>query len=76
MLVRHPETVRGAVLHEPALFSLFDDPEGVRDTLTALIKDGMKAGGPATALERFIRFVAGDANWERIPARRRDSWRD
>jgi pimeloyl-ACP methyl ester carboxylesterase len=66
MLIRHPESVRGAVLHEPALFSLFDDPESVRDTLTALIKEGMQAGGPAAALERFIRFVAGDANWERL----------
>lgn len=64
MLIRHPGSVRGAVLHEPALFSLFDDPEGVRETLTALIKEGMEAGGPTAALERFIRFVAGDANWE------------
>ena len=46
MLIRHPESVRGAMLHEPALFSLFDDPEDVRDTLTALIKEGMEAGGP------------------------------
>jgi pimeloyl-ACP methyl ester carboxylesterase len=23
----------------------------------------MQAGGPTTALERFVRFVAGDANW-------------
>jgi pimeloyl-ACP methyl ester carboxylesterase len=26
VLIRHPEAVRGAILHEPALFSLFDDP--------------------------------------------------
>ena len=26
-LIRHPESVRGAVLHEPALFALFDDPK-------------------------------------------------
>src|SRR3954470_11487661 len=26
----------------------------------------METGGPATAFERFIRFVAGDANWERL----------
>ncbi len=32
--------------------------------MTTLIKDGMEAGGPAPAFERFIRFAAGDANWE------------
>jgi pimeloyl-ACP methyl ester carboxylesterase len=66
LLIRHPETMRGAVLHEPALFPLFDDPEEVRDTLTALIREGMESGGQPAALERFIRFVAGDANWERL----------
>jgi pimeloyl-ACP methyl ester carboxylesterase len=64
MLIRHPASVRGAILHEPALFSLFDDPEDLRKTLTVLITEGMESGGPATALERFIRFVAGDPNWE------------
>jgi pimeloyl-ACP methyl ester carboxylesterase len=66
LLVRHPESARGAVLHEPAFFSLFDDPQEVRDTLTTLIKEGMEAGGQSAALERFIRFVAGEANWERL----------
>jgi pimeloyl-ACP methyl ester carboxylesterase len=65
-LLRHPKAVRGAVLHEPALFRLFDDPKDVRDTLISLIRDGMAAGGPPAALERFLRFVAGDANWERL----------
>jgi pimeloyl-ACP methyl ester carboxylesterase len=63
-VIRHPAPVRGAILHEPALFSLFDDPEDLRKTLTVLITEGMESGGPATALERFIRFVAGDPNWE------------
>jgi pimeloyl-ACP methyl ester carboxylesterase len=69
MLIRHPDSVRGAVLHEPALFSLFDDPKDVRKTLTALIKEGMETGGPVAALERFIRFAGGDANWERLDPR-------
>ncbi len=69
MLIRHPESVRGAVLHEPALFSLFDDPRDVREALTALIKEGMETGGPTAAMERFIRFAAGDANWEGLDPR-------
>jgi pimeloyl-ACP methyl ester carboxylesterase len=64
LLVRHPQAARGAILHEPALFSLYDDPTGVQNTLTALITEGMAAGGPPAALERFWRFVAGDSGWE------------
>jgi pimeloyl-ACP methyl ester carboxylesterase len=65
-LIRHPESVRGVVLHEPALFALFDDPKDVRNRLTRLVQEGMEAGGPAKAFERFLRFAAGDANWERL----------
>jgi pimeloyl-ACP methyl ester carboxylesterase len=65
-LIRHPGSVRGAVLHEPALFALFDDPKVVRSGLTQLVQEDMEAGGPAKAFERFLRFAAGDANWERL----------
>jgi pimeloyl-ACP methyl ester carboxylesterase len=75
-LIHHPESVRGAMLHEPALFALFDDPKDVRNRLTQLVREGMEAGGPARAFERFLRFAAGDANWERLePASRRRCWR-
>jgi len=65
-VIRWPEFIRGAVLHEPGLFALADDPTDMRDRVTRLIKEAMAAGGPPTALERFIRFAAGDANWERL----------
>jgi pimeloyl-ACP methyl ester carboxylesterase len=75
-LIRHPDSVRGAVLHEPALFALFDDPTDVRNSLTQLVQEGMEAGGPARAFERFLRFAAGDANWERLePEVQRGCWR-
>jgi pimeloyl-ACP methyl ester carboxylesterase len=64
MLVRHPEAVRGAVLHEPGLFALFDDPEGARAVVRELVAEGMEVGGPPGALEQFWRWVAGDASWE------------
>jgi pimeloyl-ACP methyl ester carboxylesterase len=66
LLLRHPETVRGAVVHETVLVRLFDDPEA-RGAVTALVQEGMKAGGPPLAIERLWRHVAGDANWERLP---------
>jgi pimeloyl-ACP methyl ester carboxylesterase len=66
LTIRRPDLVRCAVLHEPVLVRLFDDP-GARDAVTALVQQGMQAGGPPAALERFFRWVAGDANWEGLP---------
>ena len=64
LVLRHPRMVSGAILHEPAFWSLFDDPDEVRRTVGAEIADGMRFGGPGEAIERFYRYVAGDANWE------------
>ena len=53
LLIRNPEVVRGAVLHEPALVRLFDDP-GARGAPTAVVREGMEAGGLPVALERLF----------------------
>jgi pimeloyl-ACP methyl ester carboxylesterase len=71
-VIRHPRAVRAAVLHEPALFPLFDDPSNVRATVGGLFQAGMRAGGPRTAFERFLRFVAGDGNWDGLDAEVRE----
>ena len=72
MAIGHPEAVRTAILHEPALFALFDDPDDVRREVSELIREGMAAGGPRAAFERFLRMVAGDANWEGLEAAEQD----
>ena len=56
----------GAVLHEPALVVLFDDPAPPRGIVTAAVEEGMRLGGRRLALERFVRLVAGDANWNAL----------
>ena len=66
MVIRHPLSVLGAVLHEPGLVVLFDDPAQVRGIVTAAVEEGMRLGGRRLALERFVRLVAGDANWNRL----------
>jgi pimeloyl-ACP methyl ester carboxylesterase len=71
MVMHHPEAVHAAILHEQALFALFDDPSQVRATVTEVVAGGMQAGGLPTAFERFIRFVATDANWEHLDPRTR-----
>ena len=44
LTIRHPERVRCAVLHEPALVRLFDDP-AARGAVTTLVQQAMAAGG-------------------------------
>jgi pimeloyl-ACP methyl ester carboxylesterase len=68
-VLRHPQAVRAAVLHEPAVFALFDDPEAVRRRVTDVVTAAMEVGGPPAAFETFIRSVAGDENWERLDPR-------
>ena len=56
-LHRHPECVRGAVLHEPALFALFDDPKDVRNSLIQLVQEAWRKEGRRGALSAF--FASG-----------------
>ncbi|MEV0604135.1 alpha/beta hydrolase [Streptomyces sp. NPDC050315] len=64
LLIRYPHLVRGAVLHEPPLLSVVDKPEEVQAAVGSVVQEGMAAGGPAKAVESFMRFAAGDAGWE------------
>ena len=64
LALRRPELVSGAILHEPAFWSLFDDPEELVRRIGAIVAEAVGTGGPRAGIERFYRFVAGDANWE------------
>jgi pimeloyl-ACP methyl ester carboxylesterase len=66
LLARHPAAVRGAILHEPALFALLDDLDAVRAPLRARIGSAMETGGPQAATEPWWRYVAGDDGWDRL----------
>jgi pimeloyl-ACP methyl ester carboxylesterase len=68
MVVRHPDAVCGAILHEPVLARLYDDPEAVAEAGRALVRAGMEAGGPREALRRFFILVGGETNWETLDA--------
>jgi pimeloyl-ACP methyl ester carboxylesterase len=68
LLLRRPGAVRSAVLHEPVMISVLDDPAAAQAGVAAVLQEGMARGGPAGAVDRFFRFAAGDAAWERLPA--------
>lgn len=67
LLLRHPEVVRGAVLHEPALISVLAGPRS-RAQVQPIIERGMATGGGRGEVEAFVRTVAGDAVFEGLPA--------
>ncbi len=64
LLVRHPEVLRGAILHEPALISALPNPQEVMGPMQSMLEEAMSKGGPRLAMEKFIRTVAGDALYE------------
>jgi pimeloyl-ACP methyl ester carboxylesterase len=75
LLVRHPECVRGVILHEPGLYALVDDFDAVRAPVRALVQTAMQAGGPPAAVERFWCYVTGEDGWNRLPPALRDRLR-
>jgi pimeloyl-ACP methyl ester carboxylesterase len=66
LLIRHPDVVRGAILHEPPLISVLESPQQTQAAVDALVAQGMASGGPPAAVESFTPFAAGDANWESL----------
>ncbi len=72
LALRHPEAVRGAILHEPWLPWLFADLEAALAPIKSAIERGMAAGGGAGAVEAFVRLAAGDAAYEALLPERRD----
>jgi pimeloyl-ACP methyl ester carboxylesterase len=76
LLIRHPEVVRGAILHEPGLYGVVDDFDAVRAPVRAVIAAAMQAGGPTAAVEAFWDYIAGDNAWDQLPPELRQRLRD
>ena len=66
LLVRYPELVRGAILHEPPMVSALARPEDMMGAIQEIVEGGMAKGGPRGAVEAFVRFAAGDENFENL----------
>ncbi len=72
LVLRHPDLVRGVILHEPWLSSLLDDPEAAGAEFRELVTKAAMAEGMRAGVEAFFRFVAGDANYDAIPSELRE----
>ncbi len=74
LAARHPDRVEAVVAFEPPYAPLADD--ATRAAFLALAgatAEAHRTGGPAAAAETFLRAVAGDAAWDRLPPRSRAS---
>lgn len=58
LLLRHPDLIRGAIVHEPGLFAVLPDPQAPAALAQPIIERGMATGGPRGAVEAFARMVA------------------
>ncbi len=76
LVIRHPEVVRAAILHETGLYPVLERPEDFEALIGPVVREGMAAGGPPVAVERFWRFVSGDANWEALDPGLRERMRN
>lgn len=76
LLIRHPDLVRGAVLHEPYLATVSREYYAARglanqyDQSSQLwmqsVETAAASGGPRAALEAFFMPIVGEATWKSI----------
>jgi pimeloyl-ACP methyl ester carboxylesterase len=66
LMLRHPEAVRGVILHEPPLAAVVPPEAAGMAELQSRIGEAMTRGGPPAAVEAFVRAAAGDA-FDAIP---------
>ena len=64
--IRHPELVRGAILHEPPMTAGMANPEEVMGAIQQVVEGGMQRGGLRGGVEAFIRLVDGDEAFENL----------
>jgi len=77
LVLRHPDVVRGAVLHEPSVYMCL--PQNfVQEQFAALnpmIEQAMASGGPQAAHRAFHGLLAGEGSFESlVDAKRRERW--
>lgn len=66
LLLRHPEVLRGALVHEPPLIPVVPGGAELGAQFQTMTEQALAQGGSRGAMEFFIRAEAGDASFERL----------
>ncbi len=72
LAIRHPQLVRGTILHEPPMTAGMANPEEVMGAIQQVVEGGMQRGGPMGGVEAFIRFVDGDETFDKLDPQLRE----
>lgn len=57
LVVNHPEVVRGAIIHEPALLSVLPNADELMASAQAVIEPAIQKGGPRSGVEAFVKTL-------------------
>jgi pimeloyl-ACP methyl ester carboxylesterase len=66
LLLRQPQVLRGALVHEPPLIPVVPGGAALGAQFQAMTEEALAKGGPRGAMEFFLRAEAGDANFEHL----------
>lgn len=66
LLLRHPDVVRGALVHEPPIIPVVPGGAELGAHFQAMTEEALATGGPRGAMEFFLRAEAGAANFEHL----------
>ena len=66
MMLRYPDVLGGAIIHEPPLLPVVSNGVEIGAELQAMVEEGLATKGPRGTMELFIRANAGNANFENL----------
>lgn len=66
LLLRHPEVLRGAIVHEPSLVPVLSNAEEVAAMIKLVTEDSLVKVDPRGTMELVLRQNIGDANFENL----------
>ena len=66
LLTRHPEVLRGAIVHEPPMVPVLSNAQEVGAELQSMTEEGLANLGPRKTMEMFIRQNAGEKNFKNL----------
>ena len=72
LVLRHPSLLRGAIVHEPPLFSVSPEMEEVGAAMLAGAQQGMAEHGARATMEGFALQMFGEDSWPRYDAALRE----
>lgn len=72
LLSRHPEVVRGAIVHEPSLIPVLSNAEEVEAGFRLIRESDLVKGNPRETMELFLRQNIGDVNFDNLATELRE----